>query len=714
MGVPRSRSSEHERLLVEVETATASSRFELDQRLLVEEIVEGCDGAVGRAVVSIRLDDEHDAFSIRQRYPSDRRMRITTEHEQPSFREVLFDGYPQVATAEWDGRRGGAGETCRLTLEHALARLSRTPECWVYGRQVRSGAIEAARELDPAAYAAASVRITALPCVFNPAGVPNRAIEPITVTDQGDTIRTVPVFSWEGGPAVAWTFADVLRYLVWFHLGRGPVNCGNVFEATEGLAVGRPDAGHLAVALARVPISLGCEAVSLVEALSLLADAAGVHISTRTVRQGVQTHTELQVWSPHDGALKHLHLARGGRFADGEPRYNPRIRSVSDVLAENNTHRGRIRWDDGAIVSRVNVLGDVKRYELTLPLVPGWLPTAGLDDVPAGEQEQVKLAALTPEQVAALGDQADQNAWFRRYHRGGSEYNNHADVGRLWVLNEDGACAGAAFNRNPPFNDYRPFDFGTVFEDPQVGRDWMRRARPLRSCVSLGADGQPLGVWVQVSFNGGATWYVAAGPVSVIERRAGIHFDCDNLTSITPTGVAPAVQNLWYATVRQTFRVRVTAVIESDERLAGTWGPAGLDSPTRLTNAVVLRRPEVFGYLSREAADNVLAASSPAGPEARDDAAVIQAAARHLAEANQDRTVAAAPALPWIETGYRVGDRLGGIAGREVSFAVNVGGRPRYPAIVERRFVLTGGHYETVLGLGVGRPADGLVGQVGE
>ena len=58
-----------------------------------------------------------------------------------------------------------------------------------------------------------------------------------------------------------------------------------------------------------------------------------------------------------------------------------------------------------------------------------------------------------------------------------------------------------------------------------------------------------------------------------------------------PTGVDPALMNLWYAIVNQTFRVRVTAVIESDDRLVATFPADRLSSPTLHLNAVAVRRP---------------------------------------------------------------------------------------------------------------------------
>ena len=76
-----------------------------------------------------------------------------------------------------------------------------------------------------------------------------------------------------------------------------------------------------------------------------------------------------------------------------------------------------------------------------------------------------KLLALTPDQVNFAGPDAELSAWYRMYHRNGSEFEDHRNVSRLWVLNEDGAFSGAVFNRNAPFDSYGPFDFATVVDD---------------------------------------------------------------------------------------------------------------------------------------------------------------------------------------------------------------------------------------------------------
>jgi len=703
MGAMQSRSERGERLLVSVETAPGSGDFRVDERLRAEEVWQRSDQAISTAEISVRIDDAFDSEEARRRYHPDCRIVVMTDEPGPAQREMLFEGYPPVQSTRWDGRIGREEERYVFEAEHVFERLSRDREAWVYGRYVRNGEIEDGLASDPEAYADKSALMTALPCVFNPDGVANRAAVPLTVSTAAGELRSVHIFTWETELAVKWTYATVLRYLVWFYLMKeGPVSEGNVFTVTDELTADSPGPSDaLSEALRREPVSLTCEATSLVEALPLLAAAAGVHITAETENVGGQPVTQLRVWASDAGPQRQLYLVRGGHKADGTARYDTAGRSVSEILSANNTYRGEVSWDHREIVNSPMVIGDVKRYEMTLPLWPGWSPRIHLDNVAPADRAAAKGLALTPDAVEILGNEVENFAWFRQYHRHGSEFKYNTDVSRLWVLNEDGYYLGFLYNRNAPFDDYQPFDFSTVLDSSVTRRGaWMRRTRRLLPTISTSMDGRSLGVWVEISFDSGTTWQQQSSGVRVLEDRAGIYIDCENPTEITPTGADPESQNLWYAIIDQTFRVRVTAVIESDERVMGSFPPEGLASPTLQVNAMVVRRPKSFQYASRSHATNVLSTVG-VGEVERDDSDAVSALAEQLARANQDREVRVLPTIPWIETRYALGDRITEIRGRQLRFATTKGSRLRVPAVLERRFKLSGGRYETSLTLGI-------------
>ncbi|HSW46490.1 MAG TPA: hypothetical protein VLM89_13060 [Phycisphaerae bacterium] len=699
----RDRSERAERLLVAVETAPGSGDFRVDGRLCAEEVWQRSDRVLSTARILVRLDGAFDSEEARRRYHPDCRLVVTTADSDTTRREILFEGYPPVQSWRWDGRIGREEESYVFEAEHVMERLARGRASLVFGRRVRTGRIEDGLASDPEGYAGASDPITGLPCVFNPDGVGNRAEKPLTVRTRSGLPRRVHVFSTDDGMGVKWTFSAVLRYLIWFHLpSEGPVFEGNIFEVTDDLAAGLPDSSDpLAGALRREPVSLVCEATSLVEALALLSSAAGIHVTAETANVGGTPSTRLRVWSADGGALRQLLLARGGRHADGWPRYESRGKSAAAVLADNNTYRGEVSWDHRSIVNCPVVIGDVKRYEMTVPLWPGWTPRLNLDNVVPSQRAAARAQALTPEQVESYGSNAESNSWYRRYHRNGSQFKYNTDVARLWVLNEDGHYPGVLYNRNAPFNNYQPFDFSTVADATVTRRGaWMRRRRCFHPTITMSADGRSLGVWVEISFNGGLTWQQQSAGVRVLDDRAGVYFDCENPTEITPTGVESAVMNAWYAIVNQLYRVRVTAVIESDDRLMATYAPDLLISPTLHVNTMVVRRPRSFQFASRSHTTNALSTVG-AQPRERDDTESITALTKQLARTNQDRQVRVAPAIPWIETSYALGDRITEIRGRRVRFATARGAGTRYPAVLERRYVLAGGRYETLLTLGI-------------
>lgn len=701
----QTRSERAERLLVAVESAVSSGEFRVDERLRVEEVRQRSDQAVSAARISVRLDDDFDSEEARRRYHPDLRIAVMTDEADPTRRRILFEGYPPVQTTRWDGRIGREEETYYFDAEHVCERLTRSRDSLIYGRHVRTGAIDDGLASAPADFADKSGLITALPCIFNPDGVPNRSAPPLTISSPAGTPRSVHLFTYDGGRAKKWTFATALRYLLHFYLPKeGPMFEGDLFTLTDDIAAVRPAGSDpLTRALQREPVSLVCEATSLAESLSLLTAAAGIHITAETANLNGRPVTTLRAWSPDAGPLKCLYLARGGRYPDGTPRYPTTGRSPADILSANNTHHGQAAWDHRGIINAPIVIGDVKRYEMTLPLCPGWVPRDGLDNVLPASRAAAKALALTPEQVRALGDQAEASYWFRRYHRHGSEFRLEGDTARLWALNEDGYYDGDLYNRNAPFDNYQPFDFSTVSDLTVTAPGaWMRRPRPLLPPVSRSSDGRKLRVWVEVSFNSGATWQQQSSGVRVLEDRAGIYFECDSPTEIAPAGVDPAVQNMWYAIIDGIFRVRVTAVVESDERLTGEFPPDWLAAATSQLNGLAIRLPKAYQFISRQHTQSVLASGMPAEGE-RDDSAAITAHAERLARTGQQRQVSALPAIPWVETSYDLGDRISEIRGRHMRFNTIAGPEPTFPAVLERRFLLHEGRYETQLVVGVTR-----------
>jgi hypothetical protein len=342
------------------------------------------------------------------------------------------------------------------------------------------------------------------------------------------------------------------------------------------------------------------------------------------------------------------------------------------------------------------IVGGVKKYEMTVPLVPGWLPLDGLDNVAEPDREAAKEAALLPGDVPRLGSSIQQMTWFMRQHRLGPLQRTYCDAARRWVLNEHGGYDAASYNRNAPFDDYQPFDFSTVCDaDVATYGSWMRRSRQLLPAISqLGGPGRR--VWVEISFDGGQTWHLQSSGVQVLTRECGIFLDCENPCEVVPPGVWPDEQNLWYAIIDQTCRVRVTAVIESDERLWVGRSPTEAGAAVLCVSGELVYRPAHFEYVSSSHTTNVLREGDGTG---QDDTQAMVSLAACLGDEECASAVQARPVVPWMDDRYEVGHRVLGIWGQGVRFGEGGGGRD-VVSVLGKVYRVAGGRYETELVLG--------------
>lgn len=711
MSVPEQRVSPIEPVVVEVETAPGSGRYAVDDRLRVERIILRSDDGISEAWISARLDDAFDALVARQRYHPDLRLIVRTDPADAATRAVLFAGYPtrQESIREGGGKSRAATHAIRAT--DVYTRLARDERAQIFGRRMRNGEIETGLLSNPGAYASRSVLVESLPCIFNTDGQPNRAAEMLSVVDAQGVARRIPVFSYDADPAaVSWSMADVLRYMLWFyHLPEGPVSVSEVLDATEA-AVGVEPHGARAFAAPAMLLrrllepanDLGVEATNLAEALALLADEAGLHVTCVAEPSAESSRARLRLWAPEDGTARSAPLAWSGKHADGTPRYDIGPLTDRDILRDNVVRRVELAWDDSAFINAPIVVGDVRRWEATVELVPGWLPEVDLDNVAPLDREDKKLLALTPDQVAFLGPDAELVAWYRMYHRKGSEFADSMNVARLWVLNEDGAFDGARYNRNAPFDDYQPFDFASVLSAVSPG-EWTHRPRPLSKTITTAADGGTFGVHVEVSFDGGSSWYPPVGSVTVLKDRAGIWFALANPTSMIIPGGDWYDTNLWYALIDQLFRVRVTAVFEDDARLTARPPRDAAHTPTLWRNSELLYQPRDFRFASRSDTVDVLASVNPGGADIEvDDSAAALAKAERVAAAGRGGEIRAALTIPWLDEVFTIGDRVRGLSGRSLSLngvlRTDDGRDPDW-SVIGKTYDLGGGKFETTLAL---------------
>jgi hypothetical protein len=698
-------------LTVDVESSPGSGIFQTDARLRAANVTHRSDDRISEATIVVRLDNGFDALDARDRYQPDCRMVIWTDGLGDGTRVVLFDGYPVRHVCERDGRPSNERDVLRLEAVGVYSRWAADARAQIFGRQMRNAAIVDGLATDPDGFAGASVLVESLPCVFNDGGLANRSPEPLTVKDPDGVTHRIFIFTYEGDPdAQAWTLLDALRYLLWFYrLPEGPVACSHLFDLTAAASGLEPNNLGRFVAPSRLVLNLlagaddlNCEATNLVEAMALIAERTGIHATCEPRWVGGVVQSELRLWAPEDGESKSLQLAWGGRYSDGTARYATDAVTDRDIFEANEISSMALDWDHGAIVNAPKVVGAAKRWEMTVPLVPGWEPEVNLDNVDPPDRVAAKLLALTPEQVDFAGPDVELSAWYRKYHRNGSEFEDHRNVSRLWVLNEDGAFAGAVYNRNAPFDAYGPFDFTTVADERvTTPGQWSRRPRPLKPSITLSADGSDFGVFVEVSFDGGLSWSKPIGQVSVLKDRAGIWFGVVNPTSMIEPEGNPAIRNMWSALIDQVFRVRVTAVFEADERLVSTFAANPAHTPTIHQNAQLVYKPGLYKFASRIGTVDALAdVDSGAQTFEVDDSSAANAVATSIAINQQEGRVEIEVRIPWIDTRVEIGDRVEGVGSRGVRLNGRLArsmARDADWSVVDKTFEQTGSKVETRL-----------------
>jgi hypothetical protein len=274
--------------------------------------------------------------------------------------------------------------------------------------------------------------------------------------------------------------------------------------------------------------------------------------------------------------------------------------------------------------------GDRKVYESTFELMRGWWESLG---------------SYNPEEF-----NPSQNPNFDAVR----------DVFRKWVLNESGEYTES------PFNSGAAADLGTVFE----GAAYARRRRRLLECMSCDALGRSFGVYVEISLDAGSTWQRMPMAARVLRGECGVYLTDDPLP---PAVIAVMMRNC--------FRIRVTAAIESDScLLAECTEPGASDLPGRTR---YLNVPASYRYRKRSPASRFYG-QAPANEA--DDTPRLQEFVRAAYEADRRCPVPTHVEVPWLALGYRVGQRVLGVRGRRIDFARQEKGYESAPMVSRVRW----------------------------
>lgn len=320
-----------------------------------------------------------------------------------------------------------------------------------------------------------------------------------------------------------------------------------------------------------------------------------------------------------------------------------------------------IDWSLAECVNEVRILGDYKRYEITIELCRAW-PVA--DD--ALHASDLK--------VIHAGDPNDTSSQFLEKPR----------VWRDFVANEAGDYTGTRDGGSPGIPHEPYFAFGSKIGLVTPEDFGVRRRKMLPMLTRFEGDpamqdeiGQSHGVelewWDKAANNGAGGWRPNAWNFAILDREFGIRFtDAFPPQEIVDQGAGA--------------KVRVTCSVASDARLEGL-APFDGVGPAVLLRPLLLEMPDHFFYrvvtgISKYA-DRFLDPEDIDGPYADqiDDSEKIENYAIDVRDAWDQADVHGTIELEGCDrTAYLLGDGISRLGGREISLS---GGRNgRHPLLV--------------------------------
>jgi hypothetical protein len=710
-----------------------------------------------------------------------RRIQLRTARSQPSNDWCLFEGFVERIERSWGGRsqpiRG-----LRLHCLSTIIAADRQRSQYFIGQWRRSRVQEqAAIDAQNGEALTDCRRVTSVPMIFNPDGKPNCHPLPMKFRNRKvwlpcDEGKLRGVLQPQH-----WTVARMLRYVHWASLqpalplpdgpggsgldipdesaeglfeelawssynlahlpdwssGRGPGAAGEIgpnldYLIRDLLEIRTPVAGLMRhEVLLRRPANICIDGMSVLEAYAHICDMAGLLFY---VEHDVTTGGEVKTFvrfvirgnktgsvqgppppgsaGPGETIVERVVSTRNVFLSTASDRTSTAGQSDLTRVKNASCTDGQIVHDLSQIRQEVLVVGGGTEYEMTPPpltLRPGWKPNEDWDVDPEDEATIVGL-------IAAAGEPE----WQEKYGASRPVYGEHANVGRLWVLNEDGYFAanepapggGTQRSYQREWSDHpwgtaaswEPYKFrtdGRVFELANRGDAGFvpRRRRFLPLYATNKEAGNYLGTIGEISFDAGATWYAMQSvgcETPVLQDRCGIRLDATDLSQVPSetfrenNGLA-ADTSIYSAYLRGQLRIRVTANIEGDDAVryvarnqapAFNYGPnwtelihRGGELPRALRH--------VPGQEGTPAARNTLFESDVAqwiAGDNRDGMAEAEALAKRLRKEFITPRVSGRARIPWLwrdgygpTDGYRIGDEIVGISTGEANTFINFG-----------------------------------------
>jgi hypothetical protein len=270
----------------------------------------------------------------------------------------------------------------------------------------------------------------------------------------------------------------------------------------------------------------------------------------------------------------------------------------------------------------------------------------------------------------------------------------------------------------------RALDLSSIFpSDSQGSLTYVRRLRPgSNTLLSRDSTGQPLLAQLALSrdysgpapavWNGSGTWQTIAGGWELLDDRLGIMVTVDDpeawpIGDYTGTSPQESSRTLRGITSQANpsapntrFVLRLTTVVDDDLMLPAVL-PARPASPTTYTLRRRVDARDTFGMETVAAGSLYNPSSQPL--VTRDDTQRAIAHAEQLRAAFELPPLTGSVTIPSLINAFSVGDRIGQINGRAISFQTNLGiGQgelPVYPVVVSLTWDFTRAQQATILEL---------------
>ena len=534
-------------------------------------------------------------------------------------------------------------------------------------------------------------------CIFNPIVHPARPVQGncdpngYSYFDEEENEIAIPLFFDTGGAAIKWTVYQMLRFvlfLIQFEIGDFiPIDFAS-YEYLENLEGWTYELNHILIEglNGAAALQLLCKKIGWAFRLDY---EGGAHLvffpsgkSDAQTRDSTHPVIQQSLFAPAPVDADSSEESKSIRAAV----------EAGKVICQS----AKLETDITNIVNTPIYFGARQRVEFTAELAPGWKDSDLI--VPAAPDYFLSESDLAGE------DNPNQFDFYKYYHTKGSAFKR--DVGRIWVLNENGRYTGGDYDRGAPF------DLSTILPAEYAFDEGKRRfgpfSREFLSCLTKNKfTDSTVGIVVEFSFDLGATWHIIEAAMENLNGQCGIVIKDPNLSEIkNPEDIDSPITggtldgvdlNYWTSLLDDKLagssfkngewytRVRVTASIELDQRLFGQLAADYSGSP--FNQVSIWDHSGEYNQQARDASS--IFTGGDLSSDARDDSQALRNYVFKLRESLQDSADSGVFILErlWLDK-FRIGDCITKIEGRDFDLRTALGAPGEgqvvlYPEIVQ-------------------------------